>query len=105
MLPDSHLWLDRVYTFDAEGKVDDALDVLYDAIDDLFDGGHFAHLDAAIREIDVNRLSSALLVGLLSITLAARDHLVEREGLVRAVERRLQEIYPGNVADLLKGLR
>lgn len=82
-----------------------ASDLLFEKIDDLLLEGKMEEADEAIRAIDVDKLDSSLLVGVLSVTLRARDLLRTRPALVRAIEKRLHDIVPGRVEELMSGLR
>jgi hypothetical protein len=63
----------------------EALDAMFDAVDDHCLAGEWAEVDTALASIDVTRISPVLAVGLLSITRMARHHLFERERVARAI--------------------
>jgi len=55
---------------------------LYSTIEDHFHAGRFAEVDTLLRDADMESMESVLRIGLLRITYAARDKLVEWEGAV-----------------------
>lgn len=98
-------WLDTVYSLVARGKPDDAIDVLFDRVDDLLIAGEFPRCNDLLHAVDLARLDIDLLVALLSITLRAAPHLPDRPWLVQRVEKRLREIAPDRIEGLMRGLR
>lgn len=102
MIPD---WLEDMYCLVAKGDIDNALDVLFDKVDDLLLAGSFEECNRLLPLIDVGRLDTHLLVSVLSITKAASGLLPARQQLVRRVEERLAVIAPERVERLLGGLR
>ena len=99
------IWLDTVYSLVARGAPDDAIDVLFDHVDDLLITGEFRRCNDLLHAVDLARLDTDLLVALLSITLPAAPHLRDRPWLVQRVEKRLQEIAPDRIEGLMRGLR
>lgn len=74
-------WLESsIIASDQAGQVDDALDVLYDTIDDLMLVGDFARVDEMITYFSstINQYSLTLAIGVLTSTLPARTRLSER---------------------------
>jgi hypothetical protein len=98
-------WLDDVYLLVARGQIDDAVDVLFSNLDEMLLVGHFSRCNALLRVVDLKKLDTNLLVGLLSITLSAKALLPERADVVGRVEARLNELDPSRTARLLDGLR
>ena len=96
--------LERMYQLVEEGRTDTALDVLFDHIDDMLCNGEFQKCDDGIQQIDLERLDTNLLVGVLSITLAAREKLTRRAQVVQAIRKRLEILAPGRVEPLTEGL-
>jgi len=99
------MWLEDVYSLDAQGRKDAALDVVFKHIDDLILEKKFDTCDAVLDATDVGRLGTDLLVGFLTITNAARRRLNRREAFTARVTRRLHEWAPDRVERLLSGLR
>lgn len=98
---DEFQWLAEVYKLTGESRYDQAIDVLFENVDDL----GLDACDRFLRVVDLNRLEAHLLVGVLSITLSRAADLPYRPKVVELVERRLQEIAPERVARLMNGLR
>ena|SRR5258706_999632 len=94
-------WLENIYRLVDFKNYDAAIDVLFENIDELGN----QQCDLALRSIDLTRLDTNLLVGLLSITLERAPELPSRVALVRAVEQRLLVLAPDRLAGLLAGLR
>lgn len=99
------VWLDDVYSKVAAGVPDDAIDILFDHIDDLLIEGRFSECEDVLMMIDPKRLDTNLLVAALSITKAAADRLPSRVRFVQRVEHRLTELAPERLEALLGGLR
>ena len=98
-------WLETVYMMDLTGDHDKAIDIVFDRIDDMLCAGDFAGVDGIIDGVDLGRLSTGLIIGLLSITLAAGDQLSRRESLVARAERWLTMVESERVVELMDGLR
>ena len=60
------------------GEIDTALDVLYDYIDDLLKRASFSELDALIQNSTPERMSTDVLLGILTATLPAKSKLPSR---------------------------
>jgi hypothetical protein len=97
--------LDKVYEADEKLLHCQAVDILFDLFDDLHLEGRFEESDALLESVDVDRLSTTLLVGVLSITHTARYHLPNRSKVVRKIEDRLTLLAPDRVESLIKNLR
>ena len=83
-------WTELLYT-EPKRK---ALRILFRNVDAIFTAGEFELCDEFLKIVDLERLSLTLLVGLLSITFAAREKLNHREDLVKRVGARLQKLLP-----------
>lgn len=105
--PPDDAWLDTVYAAasTAHARHPDALSLIYDTIDDLLLARRFGAVDHVLARVDVARLDITLALGLLSITLAARDRLANRPALVERVEVRVRELAPDRIDALMDGLR
>ncbi len=98
--------LTRLYGLVGEQQTDAALDLLYDAVDQLLHERSFDACSRMLANLDVGRLNVDVMVGALSITLAAKSSLPERPALVERVERQLRQLLPENeIAANLEGLR
>jgi hypothetical protein len=98
------LW-ERATAVQAEHGDDDAIDLVFDEIDDLLIAGKFADVDAILAEtIDAAPRDLGLLTAFLSITLAAREKLQRRDELVRWMRSVAEEDDPTRADALLSGL-
>lgn len=85
-------------------NVDDALDALFQEIDDLLLEGKFDEVDARLREYNPSEVGEELAIGMLVITLAAKRKLKDREGYLQRVRTYLKDKHPNRVERILKGL-
>ena len=98
-------FLDRVYQAVSRGDTDGATDEVFDRVDDLLERGDYAACDRILRQADLDRLDSNLMVAFLAITLPAREHLREREPLYRGVKQVLiGDRGKEAVGEILRGL-
>ena len=97
-------WVEVMYAFVAEGKKRKAIMVLFREIDALLSAGEFGRCDEILAAIDLERLNTALLVGVLSITFPARMHLNERAILAGRIRNILEQTEPDRVEALMRGL-
>ena len=81
------------------------MDHFFDLFDDLLLEGRFEKIDNILLSLETDTLSSEVLVGLLSITLAAKEELKHREKFVEKAERRMRRIDPDRADNLIEGLR
>lgn len=85
--------------------MDQKLDELYDRIDDALLAGDFDSVDREIAAADVARTDLTMLLGLLTISHAAREHLPSRERFAVKVFLRAEREQGTNAAvELLRGL-
>lgn len=98
-------WLEDLYKLSHCGADDEGADLIFDTIDDLLQERRFSQCDEALQAVDVERLTIALMVALLSITVSAKEVLRERANLADRIERRLRLVAPERLEGLLKGLR
>ncbi len=97
--------LTELYRLGKLGKTDAALDLLYDTLDDLLLDHRYAECEKYLRDIDPEELPNAVLVGLLTITFAARNFLRERSSAYGRIAKKLsQTMSPDQVAATLRGL-
>lgn len=86
-------------------NLDRALDDLYDHIDEALTQGRFTDVDQELGAVDVAALAPAILIGWLSITGPARDHLPGRATFAQAVRVRLASTMPPDELEgCLRGL-
>lgn len=99
------LWIEEMYSFVEAGKTRPAISLLFREVDERFHSGEFSLCNEELKEIDLKRLSPSLLVGLLSITLAAKEKLPYRKELVQKIEDQLRFLCPDRVDRMMKGLK
>lgn len=95
--------VERAMILEQRGQFDAALDVVYDAIDDLLCRGQFAIVDAVLAKLDPSACSVDILVALLTATAPAGAKLAGRKQFFQRVSQVLRarnECQPG----LLDGL-
>lgn len=97
--------LEPVYRMVASGEIRKASDILFEMVNDLLLAGEFKQCNDLILSADLDQLDTNLLVGLLAITCAAKEHLPGRPGLVTRVEKKLLELAPDRITGLMAGLR
>lgn len=98
-------WLDEVYVLVSQQNLEGAIDLLFDRIDDLLLAGRMQECDKILRAVELGRLESNLLVGLLTATLPAAHSLPYRATLVVEIEAIFLKSFPERVNGLLSGLR
>jgi hypothetical protein len=86
----SDSFVDRARRLDATGRTDLALDLLYDAIDQMLREARFEELDAIIAGLPIAECSLNLLLGFLTATLPARTRLPVRPRFFAEVKTELQ---------------
>ncbi len=98
--------LDELYGLVASGRVDEALEASYDFVLDTSTEGRFREFDDWLGRVDVGKLDTNLLVGLLSVTKQARmeGRLENGEALAQRVRVRLGELAPDRVERLVENL-
>lgn len=97
--------LDRIYFLDYHGKVDAALDHLFEWVDDELQAGMFQTVDDLLFAVQPDRCGTTLLLGILTITGAAREKLPSRARFYESVSNVLHQRHPGRVERLLHGLK
>jgi hypothetical protein len=78
--------LEPVLQLEKHGRIDSALDALYDRVDDLLKTEEFETLDGMLRQAKVESLSADVLLGLLTATLPARAKLPARANFFAEAE-------------------
>ena len=96
-------WIDTSVTLYQEWKKEESLDVIFDTIDDMLLGSKFSACDTALSEIQVEDLSNAQLLTVLTATIAAKKHLLNRDHFVSRVEDVLK-LRGADAPRLLAGL-
>jgi len=76
----------RAQELDRAGETDQALDVVFDVIDDAFLDGKFTEVDQALDCFEIAKCSVGLLIGILTVTAAAESKLKKRKKFRQLVE-------------------
>jgi hypothetical protein len=84
-------FVDDAQRLASQGKIDAALDLIYDRADEMLLAGELEALDALIEGLDVEQLSVDVLLGVLTITLPAKDKLTTRKEFFESVQRSLTD--------------
>jgi hypothetical protein len=100
-LPD---WMQAVRKLDENGQSDAALDEMFDHIDSMLSSQEFSDVDAILGAMPVEGPSLTLMMGLLSITRPAAQHLPSRRQYFDRVFR-LCNAMRRDADSLLGGLR
>jgi hypothetical protein len=96
-------WFTEALELFTSGKREKTLDMVYDIVDNMLLSARFNEVDEFLSDVDVSRVPTVILVGILTITLPACDSLPTRASFFEAVRlecERRGETDPG----LLKGL-
>ncbi len=101
------MMFEEVYALVAGGKICKALDNMFHIVDRAFTDGKFGEVNAAIEAADLTKLDLDTWIGLLSITLCAKNKLPARTALVVNIETRLRVAGESEkrIEGLLGGLR
>lgn len=83
-------FIDRANRLDILDHTDAALDLLYDAVDDLLRRREFDRLDEMLQDTVTSDLSLNVLLGLLTATLPARSRLRSRVAFFQRVDETLR---------------
>jgi hypothetical protein len=87
------------------GKLDAALDIVFDCVDDMLLAGRFSDVDVLLERVPVDRLDPAVLVGFLTITGPARKLLASRAAFVTHVLDQLRgRMDPEELVAVMRGL-
>lgn len=95
--------LRQVRTLEWEGKVDQAIDVVFQDINGKLKRGEFDKVNNDLRQVDTRALSIDLMVALLTITKRARLLIPDRAAFYSRVEQRSKDLNAWS-EHLLSGL-
>lgn len=96
-----HDWLAESYALSG----DDALDLIFERVDDALLAGEFDRVDAVLDAVKLDKLDSALVVGFLSVTRAAKSKLARRGVFVVRARARLLDLgCADRINQLMSGL-
>ena len=93
-----------IYKLVEGGMVESASDMLFDLFDDLHLEKRFEESNDLMTRIDLNKLDTNLVVGLLCITHPAKAFLPDRDKIVYLAEARLKILALDRVKKLMHGL-
>lgn len=85
------------------GKMEAALDCLFDEIEIMCINEEFEALDDLILDCPISPPTIA--IGLLTMTLAAKPYLKNREALYNRIEEYFKKVCPDRIEGLLIGLK
>ena len=95
--------VDRAAKLDSQDQTDLALDLIYDQTDKYFREGKFESVNQLLADVNAANYSVDILLGILTATLPAKEHLANRSAFFSAVEKAFTE--RGDMEDgLLSGL-
>ena len=95
-------WLIRAEALIGEDHVNDALDLVYDQIDELCQRGKFDEVDDILRLEALLDLNTDILLSIVTVTYSYRSHLPSRSTLC-ARARGIFRARGENAEELLKG--
>lgn len=83
---------------------DEVMTLLFDTVDGalMAPDGHLA-VDTFLGALNVERLNTTLLIGILTVTNAAKARLPSRQALVERIRDRLEVVASGRAMRLLSG--
>jgi len=98
-------WLRTLYSIEAEGEIDAAIDCVYDRVLDLLDHQDFGGVNDLLERVDVARLGVESMLAFLTITVPAALEIAGRERYFDRVRRRVLVLRSHeDAARLLDGL-
>lgn len=97
--------IQQIYKFVDIKRDDKAIDLLFYTVDYYMRNGQFDLLDKLIQEIDLDKLSLSLMIGVLTITLPAKKQLLSREAIYDKIKEKIIQLDPERVDRLLVGLK
>jgi len=99
-------WLDKVMQLDREGQVDDAIDIVYENMDELLLDGKYQAAGEILEHIECDQLSEYLLIAFATITLTKKKIIPKRDDFMARVRDSLRRRGTDDeeIDDLLAGL-
>jgi hypothetical protein len=95
--------IERANKLHADGRVDEALDLIIDFFDDHFLCGIFTICNSVLKDVDVGSCPTDILLVLLMVSRWAVDQLPARKDFVESAKEEIT-INRGEPLDLLDGL-
>ena len=102
----SYSWLNKLYnTLEEDFSTDRALDILFEETDEAFLAGNFEYVDNMFDKVDLTKLNSALVVGILCSSNLARDKLKNWNTMVSRARKELESRpdCKNKIEDLMRG--
>ena len=96
-------FLQRARRLGNAGHIDQALDLIYESVDQLLRGSHFDELDSLLKALAVESYSADLLLAILTSSFPAKSWLPSRASLFAQVQEFLRS-QGEDAEDLLVGL-
>lgn len=84
-------FLENADRLDKRGQTDAALDIIFDQMDEMLLAGEFDQVDRILAEVIPGSFSVELLLGLLTVTLPAKNRLRNRAPFFERVRQSLYE--------------
>lgn len=105
VVPEKISPLEEIYALSQADRIHEALDRVFDMFDSLMSSADFHECDNLLAAADVRRLNSAVALGFLTATWAARDQMRLRKTFYEGLrEHLLLDKTPETVKQLLAGL-
>ena len=104
-VPVAEPFLNEVYQHCEAGRADDALDAIFDEVDELLDTGDTERLSLLLDTVDLTRLDIPAMLGFLSTTISIRLSLPSRKSYLEKVRNMISRSRSQEeTAQLLHGL-
>lgn len=97
-------WLTEFYKLSENKSYDQALDLLFIKVDDAMYADDWLGIDSMLQKIDINRLETNLLVGILTATLPGKSRLAERADFYQRARSKMMELAADRIVGLTSGL-
>jgi len=97
-------FLEEIYSLVAANNPNEAIDTLFTYIETLLANGRFDACNELLKQVNINKLDTNLMIGFLAITLKAKDKLPARKQLSHNIQHWLQCHEPKRNKSLMSGL-
>jgi hypothetical protein len=81
--------LSKLYSAIENNKIDDAIDIIIDAIDDRFRAGRFEEVDDILLALDLSRLETSTFFAIVVLTKPAKEKLKNRSLVLDNIKKYL----------------
>ena len=99
------VWENLLYISVENGFIEQAIDEIFWWFNFHLQDGKFDDCDGMLKNFSLSSLDKDTMIAVLSVTLAAKDSLKERDGFFTEVEKHLMKTDPERCDAILKGLR